>query len=63
LPGYFVMDATVNYRWTGVEVLARVANMTSRNYSNYGVFSSFAGTNNFFPAPTATFRAGASYKF
>jgi len=63
LPGYFVMDAAVNYHWQGVEVFARVDNITSRNYSNYGVFSSFAGTDNFFPAPTATFRAGASYHF
>jgi len=63
LPGYFVMDAAVNYHWQDVEMFARVDNLTSRSYSNYGVFSSFAGTDNFFPAPTATFRAGASYHF
>jgi len=63
LPGYFVMDAVVNYHWQGVEMFARVDNLGSRNYSNYGVFSSFSGTDNFFPEPTATFRAGASYKF
>jgi len=63
LPGYFTMDAVVNYRWQDVEMFARVDNLTSRNYSNYGVFSSFSGTDNFFPAPTATFRAGANYKF
>ncbi|MDQ6960417.1 MAG: TonB-dependent receptor, partial [Mariprofundaceae bacterium] len=63
LPGYFVMDAVVNYRWQGVEMFARVDNLGSRKYSSYGVFSSFSGTDNFFPAPTATFRAGASYKF
>jgi len=63
LPGYLIMDAVVNYHWQGVEMFARVDNLGSRNYSNYGVFSSFSGTDNFFPAPTATFRAGASYKF
>ncbi|MDQ6958919.1 MAG: TonB-dependent receptor plug domain-containing protein [Mariprofundaceae bacterium] len=63
LPGYFVMDAVVNYHCQGMEMFARVDNLGSRNYSNYGVFSSFSGTDNFFPAPTATFRAGASYKF
>ncbi len=63
LPGYFVMDAAINYRWQGLEMFARVDNLTGRNYSSYGVFSSFSGTDNFFPAPAATFRAGASYKF
>jgi Outer membrane receptor proteins, mostly Fe transport len=63
LPGYFVMDAALNYHWQDVEVFARVDNLASRKYSTYGVFSSFSGTDNFFPAATATFRAGASYRF
>jgi len=63
LPGYFIMDAAVNYHWQDVEMFARVENLGSRNYSSYGVFSPFSGTDNFFPAPTATFRAGASYHF
>jgi outer membrane cobalamin receptor len=63
LAGYLVMDAVVNYDWQDVEMFARVDNLTSRNYSSYGVFSSFTGTDNFYPAPTATFRAGVSYKF
>jgi len=63
LSAYFVMDAVVNYEWQGVQMFARVDNLTSRNYSSYGVFSSFSGTDNFFPAPTTTFRAGVNYKF
>ena len=68
LPGYFVIDAVVNYHWQGVDMFARVDNITSRNYSTYGVFSPgfppfIPPSDNFFPAPTATFRAGASYRF
>jgi len=68
LPGYFVMNAVVHYHWQGVEMFARVDNLTSRNYSSFGVFSPgfppfIPSSDNFFPAPTATFRAGASYKF
>jgi len=68
LPGYFIMDAVVNYHWQGVEMFARVDNMTSQNYSSFGVFSPgfppfIPPSDSFFPAPTATFRAGASYRF
>jgi len=62
LPSYFVMDATINYHWKDLALFVRVDNLTGRNYSSYGVFSSFSG-DNFYPSPTASFRAGASYSF
>jgi len=62
LPSYLTVDAVINYRWQGVEMFARVDNLTGKKYSTYGVFSSFSG-DAFYPAPVATFRAGASYSF
>jgi len=62
LPSYLTADAVINYHWQDIEMFARVDNLTNKKYSNYGVFSSFSG-DAFYPAPSTTFRAGASYKF
>jgi len=62
LPSYLTADAVINYHWHDIEMFARADNLTNRKYSNYGVFSTFSG-DAFYPAPTVTFRAGASYSF
>jgi len=62
LPSYLTADAVVNYHWQDVKMFARVDNLTGKKYSNYGVFSAFSG-DAFYPAPSVTFRAGASYSF
>lgn len=63
LPAYVVVDAVASYRWQDIEVFARIDNLLNRKYSTYAVFSSFAGTDNFYPAPEIAFHGGASYYF
>jgi len=62
LPAYLTVNAVINYHWQDIDMFARVDNLTGKKYSNYGVFSAFSG-DSFYPAPTASFRAGASYSF
>lgn len=62
LPAYLLVDAVVNYRLDGIELFARVDNLTNRQYSSYGVYSAFSG-DNFYPAAGIAASAGASYRF
>ncbi|MFQ5581026.1 MAG: TonB-dependent receptor [Mariprofundaceae bacterium] len=63
LPSYLVLDAVASYRWKDMEIFARIDNLTNKKYSSYGVFSSFSGTDNFYPSPEIGVRAGAGYRF
>ncbi len=68
LPSYLTIDAVTSYQWRNVEIFARLDNLTNRKYSSFGVFSPgfppfVPASDNFYPSPELSFRAGVSYTF
>lgn len=63
LPAYTLLDLVLNYRIGDLDMFARVDNLANAKYSSYGVYSSFSGTDNFYPAAGTAVRAGVSYRF
>jgi len=68
LHSYVVLDAIASYHWRDFEMFARMDNLTNRKYSSYGVFSPgfppfTPPSDNFFPSPEISVRAGVSYAF
>ncbi len=62
LPAYLLVDIAMSYHLAGMDMFARIDNLTNRRYSSYGVWSSFSG-DNFYPAAGTSLRAGVSYQF
>jgi len=62
LPAYLLVDVVMSYHLAGMDLFARIDNLTNRKYSSYGVWSSFSG-DNFYPAAGIGLRAGVSYQF
>lgn len=62
LPGYALLGAVARYHWQGMQMFARVDNLTNRKYSSYAVASS-TGADGYYPAAGIAVSAGADYHF
>jgi len=57
LASYLLLDVVGNYHWQGIDMFARIDNLTNRKYSNYAAY------NFFYPAAGIAVHGGASYRF
>ncbi|MBF0626984.1 MAG: TonB-dependent receptor [Magnetococcales bacterium] len=62
-PGYLVLDTTVRYQWPAVTGWFQIANLTGRDYAEYGVLGGFPTERAWFPSPERRFMIGGSARF
>ena len=63
LDSYLTLDAVASYQWYGLEVFARVNNLTNRKYSTAAAINTAGTRLGYYPAPEINFRGGVNYSF
>lgn len=60
---YITVNAKVSYTWRFITAFVGVNNIFDEEYSEYGVYSTMAGTRNYYPSPGVNVVGGLSFKF